>query len=316
MLDHKRILVISGPTASGKSFLAHMLALKLDGVIINADSMQIYKGLPILSAQPSIKEQKEVEHRLYSFLEPSDNNSVYKWLVYVKEILNNTKKLPIIVGGTGMYISRLIFGIKQLSDIPEHIRKESIELYNQLGYTKFLELATSIDPQKASNIGLNDKQRLMRIYEIQRTTGYNLSYFDNLQNEYVVDPNIIFHINILPDRNILYDRCLLRFKAMLDYLDEEVKQFIDQYSFLLNTNQNYAVTNTLGFKEYIDFLKGKCSFEEMLEASVKSTRHYAKRQITWFKNQFKFFNFKISSIPDLNNIEEICTAILKSIFTN
>lgn len=304
----KKIIVISGPTASGKSFFGLELAKKIDGIIVNADSMQIYKGLPILSAQPDSIDQKEVEHRLYSFLEPNENNSVYKWLSFVKREVDDIfelNKTPIIVGGTGMYISRFIYGIKDLPDISDEIRNESIELFEKLGYENFYELIKSIDELAVGNLNKNDKQRLMRIYEIYKVSGKNLTYYNNLENNVLFDKKRIFHINLMPNREELYARCELRFELMLDNLKDEFLNFMEKYPYIFVGEDRYPIKNTLGFEEYLEYFNGKTSLEEMIRRTIKSTKNYAKRQYTWFRNQFKDVNFLLTKIPNKDSIEEI-----------
>lgn len=223
-----KIVVISGPTASGKSSLAFELAKKINGCVINADSMQIYKGLPILSAQPTQEEQELVEHKLYSVLEPKDNNSVYVWLKLVEENVNKTlknNKIPIIVGGTGMYISRLINGIKDLPTIPQELRNETIKLFDKIGYDEFYSMVEKIDNKALQKLNKNDKQRLMRIYEIYQISGNNLSFYEDAKNNYIFNPEMFFHINLNIDRDILYKRCQKRFKLILEDSKREVDDF-------------------------------------------------------------------------------------------
>lgn len=303
-----RIIVISGPTASGKSSLAFELAKKINGCVINADSMQIYKGLPILSAQPTREEQELVEHKLYSVLEPKDNNSVYVWLKLVEESVNETlkdNKIPIIVGGTGMYISRLINGIKDLPTIPQELRNETIKLFDKIGYDEFYSMVEKIDNKALQKLNKNDKQRLMRIYEIYQISGNNLSFYEDAKNNYIFNPKMFFHINLNIDRNILYERCQKRFELILEDSKQEVNDFLKEYSYVLDEKQKYSILSTLGLTEFIKYNNGLISEKELIENTVKTTRHYAKRQYTWFRNQFEKFDYVINTLPNeevINNL--------------
>ena len=310
-----KIIVISGPTASGKSSLAFELAKKINGCIINADSMQLYKGLPILSAQPSQREQELIEHRLYSILEPNENNSVYIWLKLVEESVNNIMyngKTPIIVGGTGMYISRLINGIKDLPTITQELRNETIELFNKRGDDKFYNVVKEIDGKAVEKLNKNDKQRLMRIYEIYKISGNNLSFYENVQNSYIFNPKAFFHINLNIDRDILYKRCKNRFELILNDAKQEVKEFLKKYSYILDRKQKYSVLSTLGLSEFIEYNNDIITEEELIENTIKTTRHYAKRQYTWFRNQFTKFDYTLNTVPTKETVDKIANLLLQT----
>lgn len=310
-----KIIIISGPTASGKSSLAFELATLINGCVINADSMQIYKGLPILSAQPSTEEQNIIEHKLYSYLEPNENNSVYIWLKLVENCIKDTfkeGKLPIVVGGTGMYISRLVKGIKELPNIPFELRDQTIKLFEKIGYNEFYNLVQNIDHDAVNKLNKNDKQRLMRIYEIYKISGKNLTYYENVKNDYLFNQNMFFHINLSINRESLYDRCRKRFEMIVNDAENEVDLFLNKYSYVLNSKSKYSIISTLGFKEFLDFKNGIISKKELIENTVKTTRHYAKRQCTWFKNQFDKFDYQLLDIFNNNNLVEIVT-ILKQL---
>ena len=312
-MKNKKIIVISGPTASGKSGLALQLAKKVNGVILNADSMQIYKGLPILSAQPSNNDLQEAEHRLYNLLEPHESNSVFKWLELIKQNVDdilNKQQVPIIVGGTGMYISRFIDGIKEMPDSDENLRNELNSLYDTIGWSEFYKMVQEVDEESLINIKKNDKHKLIRIYEIYKVSGKKLSYFESLPNKTLYDRNDIFHINIMPEREEVYNSCNLRFKIMLEGLGaiDEVKNFIENNSNIFSTNS--SMLHTIGLMEIRDYLSGKIDYQRMYELSVKNTRNYAKRQFTWFRNQFKTLDILLSSVINMIDIENILTKIV------
>lgn len=311
-MTNKKIVVISGPTASGKSSLALHLAKKINGVILNADSMQIYKGLPILSAQPDYNDLQEVEHRLYNLLEPYESNSVFKWLELIKQntdnILNNGQT-PIIVGGTGMYISRFIDGIKEMPDSNMELRNKLNALYDKIGWNEFYEMVQQVDSESLFNIKKNDKHKLIKIYEIYKISGKKLSYFESLPNKTLYNKNNIFHINIMPPREDVYNSCNLRFKIMLEKLNviEEVKNFIKNNSDVFNINS--SIIHTIGLLEIWDYLCDKIDYERMFELSVKNTRNYAKRQFTWFKNQFKNVDCMVDCIIDKKCVDDIVDGV-------
>lgn len=311
-MTNKKIIVISGPTASGKSGLAIHLAKKINGVILNADSMQIYKGLPILSAQPDCNDLQKVEHRLYNLLEPYESNSVFKWLELIKQnidnILNN-KQTPIVVGGTGMYISRFIDGIKEMPDSDINLRNELNALYDKIGWDEFYKLVQQIDEKSLINIKKNDKHKLIRVYEIYKISGKKLSYFEGLPNKTLYDRNDIFHINIMPSRDEVYNSCNLRFKIMLEELNvvEEVKKFIKNNKDIFNTSS--SMLHTIGLLEICDYLNGKIDYQKMFELSVKNTRNYAKRQFTWFRNQFKGVDCVVDCVVDNGCIDGVVNKV-------
>ena len=302
MKNKKKIIIISGPTASGKTDYSIELARKYDGIILNADSIQIYKGLPILSSQPNDDDKKNIEHFFFSYLEPYQNCNVGMWLKLIEEKINfcfNNNKTPIIVGGTGMYISKLINGISQIPEIDQNTRKKTIKLYKEKGYDEFYKLALKIDPELTKKINKNDKQRLMRIIEVYNTTGKTITYFQNLGNKKIFDDNLFFHININPKRDILYKRCELRFKKMYEQYNclDEIKNFIKTYpNIILNINE-YSISKTIGLIDGIKFLKNEITLNDFLNNSIKLTKNYAKRQYTWFNNQFKKIDLIINEIP-------------------
>lgn len=302
-MNNKKIVIISGTTASGKTSYSINFAKKNNGVIINSDSMQIYEGLPKLSAQPSDEEKEGIEHLLFSYLQPYENCNVGLWLKLAKEKIDycfNTGKTPIIVGGTGMYISKLINGISCIPEIPENIRNEVIQLYNEIGYDEFYKIALDIDEDYVKTLNQNDKQRLMRVVEIYKLTGKSIRHFQEQGNVNTFPKDIFFHININLPRDLLYERCLLRFKKMVskENVVEEIKNFLKKYPDIINNYKNYSITNTIGLLEGVEYINNKITIDEFIEKSVKMTRNYAKRQYTWFNNQFSKFDMVINTVPN------------------
>jgi len=312
-----KIIVISGVTASGKSGLGIELAEKTNGVVINADSMQIYKSLPILSAQPTREEQRKVEHLLYSYLEPTENCSVGVWLDLVQKAINATldkEQTPIVVGGTGMYISKLINGILEMPTISKKTREDTIKLYDKLGYKDFYEKTKAIDEEAVLKLNPNDKQRLMRIYEIYKQTGKKLSDIKKQSNKKFYPREQFLHINLNPPRDLLYEKCNLRLKKIVGEggLDE-VKDFIKNYPEIIQNPQNYSISKTLGFKEIVDYINNEIDWDTMIDKASQKTRNYAKRQYTWFRNQFKDVDMGIEEIVNRGNVGGIVEKILKSL---
>jgi tRNA dimethylallyltransferase len=272
----KRIVIISGATACGKSHLALEFSKKRDIAIINADSLQVYQGLPILSAQPSLEDQKKLPHFLYSHLKPEESFSVGSWLKLVKDIVEKVgleDRLPVIVGGSGMYISKLVEGISEMPEVSEENRLEAQELYEKIGHAEFQE--------KFGAGKIIDKQRLLRAAEILIQTNKPISFWQANPKEKILPEAKFTHINLEPNRNKIYENCNLRFAKMLEEgALEEVEKLLE-----LNPKTTWQVTKTIGFEEISLFIKNKISYEKMLEIGAQKTRNYAKRQMTWFRNQ-------------------------------
>ncbi len=269
-----RIAIISGPTASGKSDLALKMADLGHIAIINADSLQIYRALPILSSQPSLAEQKKVPHFLYSHFSPAENSSVAIWLNLLESIIErlwNENKLPVIVGGSGMYISKLVEGISEIPQISDAVKKQARQLYDELGHEEF---------KRFTQGQALDKQRLIREYEVLLQSGKPISAWQ--KNQKKLFPHAEFlHINLNPDRQQLYENCNLRFEKMLNCgAIEEVQSLVKQ-----GMEDDWQIVKTLGFFEIRDYLDNKISRQKMLEMAQQKTRNYAKRQLTWFRHQ-------------------------------
>lgn len=261
----QKIPVIIGPTASGKSGLAVQLAEKQKGSVINADSIQIYSDLSILSARPSVSETKGIPHLLYGYLDAYTQGSVQDWLNRVVPLLQNIKN-PILVGGTGLYISSLINGINEIPEIDPKIR-------NQVRQMPIDEVKS-----KLKNFPFQDEQRLRRALEVLLSTGKSITYFQEKPLKKLINANFdVIFLN--PPRNILYTRCEQRFYQMIE------QGAISEVKHLLSLNPTGGVLKAIGVLEIRDYLQGIISKEEMIKKSILATRHYAKRQVTWFKHQ-------------------------------
>lgn len=281
-----KIIVISGPTASGKSELglqiAELSASKgKEAVIMNADSLQIYQGLPILSSQPSAQDLLRASHLLYSHCGVDDYSSVGSWLQLVKDAVMDVEKagkLPIIVGGSGMYISKLIEGISEIPEIDADIRANARSLFEEIGFAQM--------QQKLIEMGgdeMTDAQRLMRAYEVLDQTGKSIAWWQEQPLKKILPEAEFVHVNLNPDRETLYHSCNTRFEKMLELgAFDEVKALIKK-----GISDEKQVTKTLGFYEMRDFLEGAITREKMIEKATQKTRNYAKRQLTWFRNQLR-----------------------------
>ena len=304
-MKSKKIIIISGATSSGKTKYSIDFAKKNNGIIINSDSMQIYKGLPKLSAQPSKQEMENIQHFLFSHLTPYENCNVGMWLKLVQEKIKycfDNNKLPIVVGGTGMYISKLIDGISQIPEVSQEVRNDVVDLYNKIGYNNFFDMALKIDQDYVKNLNPNDKQRLMRVVEVYKMTGKSIKYFQEKGNITFYPKEMFFHININLPRDLLYERCFLRFKNMVEHENviEEIKEFIKNYPDVIKNSENFSITKTIGLMQGVEYLNGNTTLQEFIDNSVKITRNYAKRQCTWFNNQFAKFDLLINEVPNNN----------------
>jgi len=272
-----KVLIISGATACGKSNVAMKIAEEKDIAIINADSLQIYEGLPILSSQPSKADQKKVSHYLYSYLKPNQPCSVGIWLELINQKINEirkTKKIPVIVGGTGLYIAKLIDGINEIPQVSSFNKKLAKDLFDESGREKFIK--KFLLPNHL------DKQRLIRSAEVILETGKTIDFWQQQPKKKILIDNNFIHLNLNPNRETIYNNCNQRFLEMLD------KGVIDEVNNLKDIIlENSQINKTIGFHEIIDFINKKISFEEMKNIITKKTRNYAKRQLTWFRHQFK-----------------------------
>lgn len=290
MSDTQTIYVIGGPTASGKSAFALDLAAKHNGVIINADSMQIYDGLPTLTAQPPCEDMDKAEHALYGVLHPNTPCSAGNWREMVEPLITQLLrkgKTPIICGGSGLYIKALIEGLSPIPDIPEDVRERVVRLQKELGNPTFhLELQKR-DPVMANRFHPFHTARLVRAMEVLEATGKSLAEWQEIP-PLLPPENWRFDITlIMPEREILYDRCNRRFLQMME---NGVMDEVETYHKLLTNGEvedNKPLNKALGFKPLRRYLLGEISKEHAIELSQNETRRYAKRQVTWFRHQIR-----------------------------
>lgn len=275
------VYVIGGPTASGKSKLAVELAKKVNGEIISADSMQIYKEMNIGTAKVNKEEMQGVQHYLVDFVSPDERYSVSNFRKdaerAIEEILAKGKT-PIVVGGTGLYIDSLIYGIEfQDEEVDLEYREKLNKIADEEGLENLHKMAQKIDPEAMKKISVNDKKRIIRVLEIYHKTGKTKTEqeLQSRKNEVKYEYKVFA---ITMDREKLYERIEKRVDSMIEQgLIEEVKQILNKYHTFPTAMQG------LGYKEVVEYLEGSCTKEEMIGKIKKETRHYAKRQLTWFR---------------------------------
>ena len=274
-----KIILISGPTASGKSNFAIKIAKKINGEIINADSMQVYKQLKILSARPDTNEYKKIKHHLYGFQDVKKNFSTGDWLRLankkIKEI-QKRKKTPILVGGTGLYFKALTDGLIKIPSISVKSRKQIRNLQKKIGQSKFYEKLLKLDPSSKEKINPNDTQRSIRAYEVKKFTKKSLHEWFKKTNPNLLQDNF-FKIYIDYPRQELISRINLRTEKMfLNGVIIEVKNFIR-----LKVRRDKTVNKAIGVLEIRDYLNKKKNLTEIKDKIAIKTRQYAKRQSTW-----------------------------------
>ena len=302
------VIVVCGPTASGKTAVGVELALRLGGEVVSADSMQIYKGLAISTAKPSFEEMKGVPHYLMDFLTPDEPFSVADYVKMARECISDIRsrgKLPIIVGGTGLYINSLIDNISFdhiVSD--DSLRKELEEEAVKMGKEHMHEKLRSLDPQAAESIHPNNVIRVIRAIEMCLLSGRTGSENreESRKNESPYEPCMIGLTCF--DRQVLYDRINRRVDKMFeDGLEAEVRAVYEKYK--LRT-----AFNAIGFKEMIPYFEGECSLEEAADKIKQESRHYAKRQLTWFRRDVRITWVDTANSEQFDGIISNCLNIV------
>ena len=302
-MDFKsKIILISGPTASGKSKFAIRLAKKIDGEIINADSMQIYKQLKVISARPNPKEYNKIKHHLYGFHEVQKNFSTGKWLKLVTKKLKEIKKrkkIPILVGGTGLYFKALIDGLVKIPNIPQRVRTQIRAHHLKIGQNKFYQELLKLDPISKDKIHPTDSHRSLRAYEVKLYTQKSIhDWYKNTKSNF--KKTDFYKIYISFPRAELIERINLRSKKMIkNGAIKEVKNFIK-----LNIKKDKSANKAIGINEITEYLNNKKKLNEITEKISIKTRQYAKRQSTWARgNMTSWLKLKPSELNNfLNNI--------------
>ena len=303
------VIVIVGPTCSGKTNLSLKLAQLIPAEIISADSRQIYKYLNIGTAKPSEEQLQKVPHHLIDFLDPAENYDVSKFEIDSERIIDhihNKNKLAIIVGGSGLYIKALTDGIFSTADKDEEYRKELLQKRKELGNDSLYEELKKVDPVSAEKMLPQNWKRVMRALEVYHLTGepiwkHHRKQFTSNEKKYNFNQ---FGLNW--ERKNLYENIDKRVDEMIE------QSFVDEVKNILNKgyDKNLNSLNTVGYKEIIQHLEGEVSLERAIELIKRNTRHYAKRQMTWFRNDKSIQWFDVS---DLSELDQIAEKIIRSI---
>jgi len=296
MSQDKKVILLAGPTSAGKSQLAIKMAKHIKGEIINADSMQIYKEMLILTSRPNLNDMKMAKHHLYGFNSVKKIFSTGRWLKITLKTINQlwkNDKTPIVTGGTGLYFKALTEGLVKIPDIPSKAREEIRKLHETIGQEKFYEQLTKIDPVVKKFISANDSQRSLRAYEVKKYTGKSL--FDFIKNTKSDFDNQIFKklfVNIPKD--LLSKKIEKRVEQMFkDGAIDEVKNFSK-----MKVNKDLPANKIIGVREIKDYLSGKATLIKTKELIKLKTRQYAKRQFTWSRGHMKSWKMIYSSDLD------------------
>ncbi|MCH2547880.1 MAG: tRNA (adenosine(37)-N6)-dimethylallyltransferase MiaA [Alphaproteobacteria bacterium] len=278
---YPRVILLAGPTASGKTALAIRLAQQHDGVIINADSMQVYADIPILCASPTPEERSQAPHRLYGYLDAAQPCSVGLWLEAVRIAIYETwqqGKTPIMVGGTGLYLRSFIEGISPIPEIPPAIRDAVRALPTSEAYAWLCEHDTPM----AAKLNAGDSQRISRACEVMQHTGKSLLYWQSLPPQPIIPEAqpLLYRLQI--ERDLLYARCNQRLEMMLQ------QGALEELTTLLARKlpDSLPAMRAVGVPELTRHLRGEWTLPYATEKAQQATRNYAKRQLTWLRNQF------------------------------
>lgn len=276
------VIVIGGPTASGKSALALALAEEFGGTVINADAMQVYRELAVLTARPTPAEMKRAPHRLYGVISARQRGTAARWRTMALAAIDMAKskgRLPIVAGGTGLYLKALMEGLAPVPDIPAEVRAQARARHAELGAAGFHAELKRLDPDMAARLKPGDTQRLLRAWEVVTATGRSLALFQKVRP---APTQLWFEsFRLLPPREVLYAACDARCRRMLEQgaLDE-VRALM-----ALKLDADLPAMKAVGVREITRYLGGEASRAEALAKFQQVTRNYAKRQLTWFRHQ-------------------------------
>ena len=280
-----RVVLIAGPTASGKSSAAISVAQKLDGVIVNADSMQVYRELDILTSRPSRADEQLIDHRLYGYLAGAERCSVARWLDDAgREIkaLVKEDRTAVVVGGTGLYFKVLELGLAPVPEISQKIRTDLRTQLGEQGLAVMHEMLLEQDRPAAEKLEVNDSQRILRALEVVQSTGKPLAYF----HQKAVQSSVLAGLEVdklvlMPARELLYERINQRFDEMIqEGALEEVKRLR-----ALDLPDDLPVMKAIGMRSLGRYLDGEYGLDEGIRIAKQESRNYAKRQMTWLRNQ-------------------------------
>lgn len=284
LLSAMDAILITGPTASGKSALAVELAKRHNGVVVNADSMQVYDTLRVLTARPTDDEMQGVPHYLYGHVPAGSAYSTGAWLRDVEALLPGLRaegRLPVFVGGTGLYFKALTGGLSEMPDIPDEVRTRLRGRLQEEGAEHLHSRLAEGDPSVAAGLSTQDGQRIVRALEVLEATGRSIADFRGRAGPVIVDPKAAQKIVVLPERAILHARIDGRFEGMLEQgAEDEVKALL-----ALLLSPEMPVMKAIGVSQIASMLEGEMSRSDVLAKGAAATRQYAKRQMTWFRNQ-------------------------------
>lgn len=305
------ILFLAGPTASGKSALSLHAARALDGEVINADSMQVYEGLGVITARPDPHEMGGIPHHLFGVIDPAQRFSVGQWtklaLAAIKDVTGRGKR-AILVGGTGLYFKALVEGLAPTPDVPQAIITEVNALFEAGGLDALREVAEALDPVGAARIEAGDRQRLMRLIAVAKASGRPLSQIQS-ETRPLLDPERAIGVVIAPDREALYARIEARFDQMVSQgALEEARAIAER-----RLSADLPAMKAVGLPPLIAHVQGRLELEEAIELAKRDSRRYAKRQFTWFTNQHPDWA-RVGSMDPVIARAELDQIILKPFF--
>jgi len=308
MDKQSKIILISGPTASGKSKFAVKIAKKINGEIINADSMQVYKQLKILTARPNTKEQENIKHHMYGVIDLNEKFSVGQWLkIAIKKIkeIKKIKKTPILVGGTGLYFQSLINGLVEIPKIPINFRNQIRLIQKKEGQKKFYKKLLKIDPKSKDKFDPNDTQRTIRAFEVKSFTKISMyEWLNKTKSEFKSNEFLKLYINF--KREDLIKRISSRSRKMIEKgAIQEVKKFINS-----KIKKDLSVNKVIGIDELTQYLDKKINLDQAQELISIKTRQYAKRQATWARSRMTTWK-KINPIKIANYVKKLNKSSLK-----
>ena len=277
-------ILLAGPTASGKSLLAIELAERLDGVIINADSMQVYRELRLITARPTPAEEDQVPHELYGMVSAAEPFSVARWhdrAIAEVDAAAAIRRVPIVVGGTGLYFRALLRGLAPIPEIPEAIRLQVRHRFDCLGAEAFRAQLAERDPVMAARLATGDRHRLIRAAEVLEGTGTPLSTWHKRGDAGGLKTPPRVRILMMPARERLYERCDHRFREIM------AKGALDEAAAFdgLGLDPGLPATKAVGLRPLLRHVRGEITLKDAIAAGRQAVRHYAKRQYTWFRHQ-------------------------------
>ena len=292
---------ICAPTATGKSSLAIRLAKKIGASIVNADSMQVYSNLSILTARPSKADHAEVNHLLYGYINGYERYNVAKWCEDISKIINKSKqnqKPLIIVGGTGMYIHSLINGIIDIPVIDEIFKKQSFDMLKKIGLENFIKEICLFDSESLKNVSPNDTSRIRRIWEVYSATGISFNDWKKKNNKFFLNDFKYKILLFTPLRERIYQNVNNRFKLMLkNGAIDEVEELLH-----LDLDKSLPIMRAHGVPEISNLLNKKCRLDECIDRGQQVTRNYVKRQLTWWRSSSLPIDKVFNEFP--NDIDE------------